>query len=515
MGGETAPASNNSYTTKLENQNKIILCYNRKSFEKVELYEEDRFLNMLVLGPSGTGKSSQIFLPLIYQDIINEGCGVTIIDPKEDLAEEAYAIASRYSPRKVIYMDPIDIACPRINPFNGTTQEIITTLSKIFTSGIVKSSDEKASMDMIRILISKSITLIKEYPLLVSNNLNIKTFSNFISNKNGQARMDVVEVKEMISKKNKESELIEICEWFRAQFFAPDSRANEMCYDFKMKIEEIASNEYLSRILTPSGIDSEVLNFDESIARGDVVIINTRYSLLGHMSKTFGEFLLRLYMTSVFKRRHYQVNRKIGNYLKPNFLYIDEFATFAPISTDLFTQGRSFRVGTHISTQNRSLLKVCGEQDSSAQAVIIEANTRNLVLFPGMEGNDAKYYSEQFFNLSAQEILYRPFGQIVYRIVQKRSISPPNVGLVFFVDETPHAKSLAKEYTFDKEGNLLPNEYIDDEDDEGPVLRSFTTEAPLRNEQEIVENEYIEEEKDSEQLDEMPFSRQFRIKRDD
>lgn len=449
---------------QLEQQNKVVLCYDRTTGAPIELYEEDRFLHTMVFGPSGTGKSSQVFLPLIYQDITNEDCGVVILDPKEDLAEEAYKLASAYSPRKVVYIDPISPGCPKVNPFSGTTDEIINTLSKIFTSGVTHNHSEQMAVNSTRILISRSIKLIEAFPALVSNSLNIKTYADFINNKQNAARMEIVKIKEKLSRENRSPELQEICEWFIKTYFEPSSKINEMCYDFRQKMEEIASNEFLSRVLLPTGYDAEILDFNKSLARGDVVIINARYSYLGHMAKTFAEFLLRLYMTAVFRRCHYQDEHHIGKFLKPNFIYIDEFATLSLMSTDLFVQGRSFRVGVHICIQSRALLRVCGDQDSTEQATIVEANTRNLILFPGMEGSDADYYSKQFFNLTPQQILYRPFGQIVYRIVQKRNIMPPNIGLVFFVDETPHTRSIQHEYLFDENGNIITNEFQSQED---------------------------------------------------
>lgn len=442
----------------LEYQNKVTLCYDRKTGTPVEMYEEDRFLHTMVFGPSGTGKSSQIVLPLIYQDIINNECGITIFDPKEDLAQDAYELALKYSTRKVVYIDPISHDCPKVNPFAGTVDEIVNTLSKIFTSGVVKGTDEQMARNTIRVLISRSIILINQFPHLVGNNLNIKTYSDFINNRGNNARMEIVKIKERLQKEKTKMDLIDICDWFIRTYFETNSKANEICYDFRQKIEEIASNEFLSKILAPTGYDTTILDFNESIARGDIVIVNTRYSYLGHMAKTFGEFLLRLYMTAVFRRRHYQKEHHMGEYLKPNFCYIDEFATFSLITQDLFVQGRSFRVGVHICVQSRALLRVCGDQDSSDQATVVEANTRNIVLFPGMEGSDAEYYSSQFFNLTPQQILYRPFGQIVYRIVQKRNIMPPNIGLVFFVNEKPSTKSLKYEFEFDENGQLIPNE---------------------------------------------------------
>lgn len=470
----------------LEMQNRVTLCYDRITGKPIEMYEEDRFLHTLIVGPSGTGKSSQILLPLIYQDIINEDCGVVIFDPKEDLAKDAYELASKYSPRKVVYIDPISENCPKINPFAGTKDEVINTLSKIFTSGVTHGAGEQLMINSARLLIVRSITLISNFPQLVGNNLNIKTYSDFINNRGNVARMECVKIKEQLQREKKSPDLQDICDWFNRVYFETSSKTNENCYNFRQQMEEIASNEFLSRVLSPSDYDKNIVNFNESIAAGDVVIINTRYSYLGSMAKVFGEFMLQCYMVAAFKRRHYQEEHNLGEFLKPNFLYIDEFATFSLVSTDLFTQGRSFRIGVHICVQSRALLRVCGDQDSTEQATVVEANTRNLILFPGMEGTDAAYYSSQFFNLTPQQILYRPFGQIVYRIVQKRTILPPNIGLVFFVDEEPNTRSIENEFSFDKNGQLIHKDEKTEEEKEKDMIELEGYEKLLDAEEEDI-----------------------------
>ena len=40
---------------------------------------------------------------------------------------------------------------------------------------------------------------------------------------------------------------------------------------------------------------------------------------------------------------------------------------------------------------------MCGNYDTTLEAFVIESNTRNLILFPGLNGEDADYYSKQFF----------------------------------------------------------------------------------------------------------------------
>lgn len=428
----------------------VILCYDRNTLKPIVIPEDDRFLNTLILGPTGTGKSSQIILPLIFQDLLSGECGFTVIDPKEDLAEAVYTVCRNFPDRKVIYMDPTDENCPKYNPFDADAVTVTKNLIKILSpSFLVSTNEEKENLDLCRSLVTKSIKLLKMFPDIVGHNLNISTYCDFITNKYNLSRERLSRTLDNVKINKLSRELSDICEWFMYQYFEPTSGMYEKCASARMKIEDMANNEYLSKVLTPSqGKDSEeMLNFPEHIKNGDIVIINTKNTVLGSLGKTFGEFLMLDFLNAVFTRKHYSAAAG-EEYLKPHFLYVDEFATFSPVLTDMFTQGRSFRVGTHIVAQNRALLKMCGEEDTAAQSLLIESNARNLILFPGLNGEDAEYYSKQFYNLRPEEICYRPFGQICYRIVQNKSISKPGVGLVFFIDQTPNTDSveLEKQY---------------------------------------------------------------------
>jgi hypothetical protein len=349
--------------------------------------------------------------------------------------------------RKVIYVDPANENCPRLNPFEGEEDVVTKNMLKIFSpSFMVKSNEEKRELDMCRNLITKSIKLLKMYPDICSNNLNIKSYADFVTNKYNQSRLKLNKVLEQLRVNRLETELIEICEWFLYEYFEPQKDVYDRCAPVRIKVDELASNKYLARAMTPSNNSRiERIDFNKHLLNKDIVIMNTKNTILGPLGKTFGEFIMLEFLNATFRRKHYAREQGMPEYLPPHFLYIDEFATYSPVLTDMFTQGRSFRVGTHIAVQNRALLQMCGEEYTGPQSLLIESNARNLVLFPGLNGEDADYYSKQFYNLRPEEITYRPFGQICYRVINNRSISKPGVGLVFFIDQTPNPDSIKLE----------------------------------------------------------------------
>ena len=431
----------------------VVLCYDRETLQPVIIPEDDRFLNMLIMGPTGTGKSSQVFTPLIYQDLINGSCGITVIDPKEDLAEAIYEVAKQFD-RHVLYVDPADENCPRLNPFEGTEEIVTKNMLKIFSPSFrITSNEEKRDMDVCRNLITKSIKLLKEYPDICGNNLNIVTYANFICNKYNESRLKISKTLEQLRVNRLSLELTEICEWFLYDYFEPTKDVYDRCATVRIKVVELASNKYLKRVMTPSNNSTvEKSDFNKHLLNRDIVIMNTKNTILGPLGKTFGEFIMLEFLNATFRRKHYAKEMGHVGQVPPHFLYIDEFATYSPVLTEMFTQGRSFRVGTHIAVQNRALLQMCGDELTEAQSLLIESNARNLVLFPGLNGEDARYYSAQFYNLKPEEICYRPFGQICYRVVANKSISRPGVGLVFFIDQTPNTDSIKLEERYKSNG---------------------------------------------------------------
>ena len=277
--------------------------------------------------------------------------------------------------------------------------------------------------------------------------------ANFICNKYNESRLKISKTLEQLRVNRLSLELTEICEWFLYDYFEPTKDVYDRCATVRIKVDELASNKYLKRVMTPSNNSTvEKIDFNKHLLNRDIVIMNTKNTILGPLGKTFGEFIMLEFLNATFRRKHYAKEMGHVGQVPPHFLYIDEFATYSPVLTEMFTQGRSFRVGTHIAVQNRALLQMCGDELTEAQSLLIESNARNLVLFPGLNGEDARYYSAQFYNLKPEEICYRPFGQICYRVVANKSISRPGVGLVFFIDQTPNTDSIKLEERYKSNG---------------------------------------------------------------
>lgn len=80
------------------------ICVNDKKKE-IFIPQKSRFLNTLILGNKGTGKSSLILKELAYQTITDRNIGATFIVSSKDLSYELYILAKHYK-RRVLFINP-------------------------------------------------------------------------------------------------------------------------------------------------------------------------------------------------------------------------------------------------------------------------------------------------------------------------------------------------------------------------------------------------------------------------
>lgn len=211
------------------------------------------------------------------------------------------------------------------------------------------------------------------------------------------------------------------------------------------------------------------IDFDKHLAEGGIICISTAQGTLRDLGKYLGYFIILQLQSAVFRRPGNENTRRA------HMLYIDEFQTYSnPGFSDMLTQGRSYRVASHLATQARAQMAMGGGKDGKNFVELVSTNARNIVLYPGCSKDDAEYYSKQFgeyektevqvgksyktFNLltggldklghptetvreakkmtalfSPSDLIYRPFGEIVYCIIKKNSIQIPKVGQIEYI----------------------------------------------------------------------------------
>ena len=150
----------------------VKLCEDLETGSPVIIPYKDRFLHMLILGPTGSGKTSQSIIPMLNQDVQNLEAGVTVIEPKGDLAEKIYAM-SQYYGRPAVYFNPILDACPTFNPLYGKEEDVIENV--VTTFNMLDPDSPQYFKDMNEQLLRNALKVLKRFKEATLIELQLET----------------------------------------------------------------------------------------------------------------------------------------------------------------------------------------------------------------------------------------------------------------------------------------------------------------------------------------------------
>lgn len=479
---------------------------NKVTDKPVILPAKDRFLHMLIIGPTGCGKTSQSIIPMIWRDINNpdeingKPLGITVLEPKGDLAEKVYAMVNyknmvidaavedgSYDPsihgikRKVLYFNPILNDCPYFNPLVGEEDDVIENMCTTFN--MLNADSPQYFKDMTDGLVRRSVKLLKR---LLGDKATLLDLNTLVWNVGDEGRKKYVMPLRKISKMPDGSEIRpdirsendELIDWFLNDYYAGIGGAKgapktyENTSGVRTQISKLVSNKYLKKVLNPpregeDGYEQSLhikhINFDEALAEGYVITMSTCQGKLRDLGRFLGYFIILQLQAAVFRRPGNEDTRT------HNMLYIDEFQVYSnPGFSDMLTQGRSYRVASHLATQARAQIGMGSGKDGKNFVELVSTNCRNKLIYPGISFTDAKFYADEFgtekvekedigysekylFNtadstkitrrvsekdeqrFTPTAIMDRPFGQITYRIVSHNSVQPPGVSKISYI----------------------------------------------------------------------------------
>ena len=419
---------------------KIDLETNTVTDEPVVLPAKDRFLHMLILGPTGCGKTSQTIIPMIWRDmqIKNKTVGITVLEPKGDLAEKVYAMAryhneeidkakadGTYSREKhgehkvVLYFNPILDGCPYFNPLEGDEDDVIENMATTFN--MLNMDSPQYFKDMTDGLVRKSVKLLKRLHGDDATLLDLNTIvwnvgdagrKNYVMQLKRKSTMpDGSPIPPDIQKENDE-----LIDWFLNDYYAGIGGAKgapktyENTSGVRTQITKLVSNKYLKKALNPpregdpgypeylafqqkcaaEGIPYKI-NFDDAFEKGYIITMSTAQGTLRDLGRFLGYFIILQLQASVFRRPGNE-NTRIHN-----MLYIDEFQVYSNSGfADMLTMGRSYRVASHLATQARAQIGMGQGRAGQDFVKLVSTNARNKIIYPGVSFDDAKYYSDEF-----------------------------------------------------------------------------------------------------------------------
>lgn len=363
---------------------------------------EDRFLHFLIIGPTGCGKTSQILLPMVLQDMKNKEIGITVLDPKGDFAQKAAMMAKYFGRDDVIYFDPSFKGCPHFNPLAGKEADVVENIAMTFR--MMSPDSPTFFLDQNENLIRNAVKVLKRLDKdcgVEGENANLINLSRLLQNSGGAGRAIVQRLQKVTSPTPEEAkENIDIISWFQNDYFAERSKLYENTSEVRSQVAKLTSNPYLREVLNPDPSKGEKndLDFDKLLAEGGTCCISTAQGTLRGLSKFLGYFLILQLQSAVFRRPGNENTRRA------HMLYIDEFQTYStPGFGDMLTQGRSYRVSSILATQARAQMAMGGGRDGKMFVDLVSTNARNIVLFPGCNNDDTEYYSKNFGEMEKVE----------------------------------------------------------------------------------------------------------------
>lgn len=152
----------------------------------------------------------------------------------------------------------------------------------------------------------------------------------------------------------------------------------------------------------------------------------------------------------------------------------DQIMLMEKLTYRYLTQGRSYRVASHLATQNRALIGANAGKDAKNFIDLVSTNARNQIIYGGGNYEDANFYSKQFGEIlerkiergisrsvmnplygfghktptesirevekniarySPSDLIFKDFGYVTYCIIKNKSIQPPGVSRLNFISK--------------------------------------------------------------------------------
>lgn len=309
------------------------------SSKEVRLSGNDRSRHCYVLGATGTGKSTLLY-NMIKQDIDN-GEGVTLIDPHGDLYEEVLSSIPEHRLSDVVLFDPCDFShSPGINflecngphksvQMNFITNEMLKIFDKLYDMRHAGGPIFEQYMRNALLLIMDNDyenATIMDLPLLFED-LEYRQF------------------------------LIEGCKnphvkgfWQQAELVTGDAAMRNMAPYITSKFNQFTTNALIRPIIgQPSTIDLR-----EIMDKGKILLINLSKGYLGEFdTQLLGMLIVGKLFSCAMSRVVLRPEDR-----RPMSLYIDEFQNFTTDSISyMLSEARKFGIRLVLANQNMSQLK--------------------------------------------------------------------------------------------------------------------------------------------------------------
>ncbi len=356
----------------------------------VRLTTEDRFLHCHVLGPTGSGKSSSVLMPLAAQDI-RMGHGVVLMDPKGDLAEQAYH-AAHESGRQIIRFNPTDAMCPHYNPLDGPASQAAEGIAWCLDQ--LSDGGHPYYRVAARIMLLHSVTAIKAGG---RTDADLGTLLTFL-------RDDRIQKQTVAASGD-----LAVQQYFREQWARRAGSSREDRQGLINRLELLWANPHVRRALSAPAD----FTWREVLQDRWIVLCTLPLADLGATARAVGSLLWHGLAQAAYGRTPSTDNPAA-------FLYLDEFHQWVSEDlSDFLSLARGYRVGLVLAHQDMGQL-------SPALAEAVIANARQRIILGGTAAEDIDRFLRQAAPYApSRPIRYLQRGQAMVQLNRRGTLLRP------------------------------------------------------------------------------------------
>ncbi len=405
----------------------LVIC-KTLSGKDVVIPANDRYLNTLIGGSIGTGKTSRLLAPIIYQELqaikrsMGKGIprGLTVLEPKGDLTDKAAEMCEDLGV-PYVYINPLRDDTARFNPLEGDPMLVAEATRTVLSSiggkqeAFFALNQEIAARNTILLLkytkgnnlslpdVSKALRVpdtLKDEVEKLKRIIECMEIENQQLLANIQEMTDVETDAYKVAQKEYDEKQLQISlrqnvvDFFEKEMFGVlKDKMYQFVLGLRLQFDDLAGNELLYKVIAPRlGKDNKLdyssdINLDDHLANGGVLLVNSASNSLGNAGDAFGSYVLQHLQGAVFRRPGDETTRPRHTTI------IDEVPTFiGPAFERMLSNGRSYRNENIIALQTTAQLIL--DEKATFRETIMNL-CRNKVFYGGMDAEEAKYVSAE------------------------------------------------------------------------------------------------------------------------
>lgn len=292
---------------------------------------KDRTKHMYVIGKTGMGKST-LLENMAIQDIQN-GEGLTFIDPHGGTAEKLLDYIPEHRIHDVLYFAPFDIDHPiSFNVMEDIGAEKRHLVVSGLMSAFMKLFGEESFSDRMQYILQNTILALLEYPGATMLGIN----------------------KILVDKEYRNKVIANITDpsvktyWTKEYAGYTERFAAEAIPAIQNKIGQFTSNPLVRNII---GQEKSSFDFRDIMDQKKIMIVNLSKGRVGESNANLiGSMLItKIYLAAMSRA---EVPAKLMAKLPEFYLYVDEFQSFANKSfADILSEARKYKLSLTIAHQ--------------------------------------------------------------------------------------------------------------------------------------------------------------------